>query len=224
MRRALAVAVLVALSVLVAAAALDDRDVAFETGLPAFDLVARTAPGAQVCVGGVDVPASFQRVRLVVGSEPQAQPLRVVVTDEESGRRVGEGQFQGGAPGRGGNVEVAVGDVPAGGRLKVCVVNEGTAEQRLFGSPPNRRAMLQPTLAVVFVREPPATMLSLVPEAVRRAALFKPGWYGPWTTWLLFALAAVAVPLALRRALSAAYSFDRSYSRDSSGDTSERSS
>jgi hypothetical protein len=225
MRRPFATAVVLALVVLAAAAALDDRDVAFETGLPAFDHVARVAPGPDVCVGDVDVPAGFQRVRFVVGTMPQVQPLRVTLTDEAGGRRVGEGQFPGGEPSRGGNVEVSVGDVPAGGRLEVCAANEGAADQRFFGSPPNRDATQPPRLAVVFVREPPATMLSLIPDAVERSALFKPGWYGPWTTWLLLGAAALVVPFLLSRALSAAYASDRSYSSvDSEEDRSERSS
>lgn len=225
MRKPLATAVVLALLALVAAAALDDRDVAFETGLPAFDHVASVAPGTDVCVGDVDVPAGFQHVRFVVGTDPQVQPLRVVVTDEGSGDRVGEGRFPGGEPSRGGNVEIPVGDVPAGGRVRVCVANAGIADQRFFGSPPNRDATRRPLLAVVFVREPPATMLSLIPEAFERSALFKPGWYGPWTTWLLLGAAALVVPFLLSRALSAAYASERSYSSvDSEEDLAERSS
>lgn len=223
MRRPLAVAVVLVMVALVVAAALDDRDVAFETGLPAFDLVGAIGPGNDVCVGDIDVPADFQRVRLVVGRE-RAQPLRVVATDEVSGRRVAAGRYPGGLPNRGGNVELGLGDVPAGGRIEVCVVNEGDAEQRIFGSPPDRDATRPPELAVVFVAEPPPSLLSLIPTVVERSALFKPGWYGEWTTWLLLAAAALFVPFLLGRALSAAYASDRSYSRGGADDRSERSS
>ena len=227
MRRPLVLIVALAVAALLVAAALDDREVAFETGLPAFDLAATAGPGSEVCVPEVAVPASFQRVRLLVGGGAISQPLRVTITDVASGRRVGEGRFAGGQSFRGGNVEVAVGDVPEGGRVRVCVVNEGTEEMRFFGSSPNRDATQPPTPAVVFIREPAPSMLSLVPVAVERSALFKPGWYGAWTTWALLGVA-LLVPVALARALTAAYTSERSYSgrvsEDGGGDGSERSS
>ena len=76
----------------------------------------------------------------------------------------------------------------------------------------------------MFVAEPAPTMLSLVPDAVDRSALFKPGWYGEWTTWLLAAAVLLLVPLALSRALSAAYASERSYSGAGIEGRSERSS
>jgi hypothetical protein len=221
--RSLVAVVALALVALVVAAALDDREVAFETGLPAFDLVGNIGPGNEICAEDVVAPASFQRVRFLIGGGGVAQPLRVVVTDEVTGRRVAEGRFPGGQSFRGGNIEVPVGDVPEGGRLDVCVINEGTAEQRFYGSPPNRDATRPPALAVVFISEPAPSMLSLVPEAVERSALFKPGWYGAWTTWALLG-AVLLVAVVLGRGLAAAYASDRSYSGTSSEDGSDRSS
>jgi hypothetical protein len=60
-------------------------------------------------------------------------------------------------------------------------------------------------LALLFLREHPRSLLSLVPTIFRRASLFRPGWVGPWTYWLLsaallgaFGLAGVAVTRAAR--------------------------
>jgi hypothetical protein len=103
------------------------------------------------------------------------------------------------------------------------VTNEGTAEQRFYGSPPDRDATRPPELAVVFIADPAPSMLSLIPEAVERAALFKPGWYGAWTTWALLGVMLLTA-FALGRGLAAAYASDRSYSGTSSEDASERSS
>jgi hypothetical protein len=211
MRRPLAIAVLVAAAVLLVSAALDRREVAFEANLPAFDLVANLAPGAEVCADGIDVPAAFDRVRLVVGQpRREAQPLTVVLTDEATGSRVGRASFAGGPSNAGGDIEVAVGHVPAGGRLRGCVTNDGESEQSLFGSPPDRSATEPPVVAFGCVRDPAPTLLSLVPELIGRSALFKPGFYGTWTSWLLLGVVLLAVPFALSRALSAAYASDRS--------------
>ena len=211
MRRPLVIAVLVAVAVLLVSAALDRREVAFEANLPAFDLVANLAPGDEVCAEGIDVPAGFDRVRLVVGRPRlEAQPLTVVLTDEVTGSQVARASFPGGPSNAGGNIEVPVGHVPAGGRLRGCVTNEGDAEQSLFGSPPNRNATLPPVVAFAFVSDPAPSLLSLVPDVVERSALFKPGFYGAWTTWLLLGVVLLAIPFALSRALAAAYASDRS--------------
>jgi len=47
-------------------------------------------------------------------------------------------------------------------------------------------------------------MLTALPDVFERAALWHPGWVGPWTFWLLLALVLGGVPLLLWRALSEA--------------------
>jgi hypothetical protein len=55
---------------------------------------------------------------------------------------------------------------------------------------------------------PPAgemsTLLSRLPEIARRAALFRPGWVGPWTYWLLLLLVTPALGYAALRLLARA--------------------
>jgi hypothetical protein len=59
-------------------------------------------------------------------------------------------------------------------------------------------------IAVVFPRSRPKSVLALVPEMFRRAALFRPGWLGVWTYWLLAALVLIGAPLLLARAAASA--------------------
>jgi hypothetical protein len=59
-------------------------------------------------------------------------------------------------------------------------------------------------IAMVFPRAEPKSVLALVPEMFRRAALFRPGWVGAWTFWLLAALILLGAPLLLARALASA--------------------
>jgi hypothetical protein len=63
-------------------------------------------------------------------------------------------------------------------------------------------------IAIVFPRDKPKSALALVPEMFRRASLFRPGWLGAWTYWVLAALVLLAAPLLLARAASRAVDVD----------------
>jgi hypothetical protein len=223
MRRALVVVIVLLLAGLVLESALDDREVAFNVGLPAVRVAVQLDRGERTCRRGVDVPAGFERVGLVVGTFRRAGPaLRVAVADDRSGRLLAGGEVPAGYPDNS-SVDAPVGVVAAGARVRVCVENAGPGPVALFGSPPDTPPYdlddpeLQARPAFVFLREPPPSMLSLVPVAFERSALFKFGGAGPWLAWLLLAVVAVAVPLALVRALSAAYASERSSSASSAG-------
>jgi hypothetical protein len=216
MRRALAATVAFALAVLLLSAAMDEREVAFEVGLPAVRPAAELAPGEEVCRDAIEAPAAFERVGLVVGTLGRPGPPLEVDVDEARGR------VAGGYPDNA-TVEAAVGEVAAGGRERVCVRNAGAVPVVLFGSPPHAAPRelddpdLRPEIAFVFLREPPDSMLSLVPDAFERSALFRPG--GAWLDWALL----VAMALVLPAALAAAYTSVRSSSRSDEG-SSERAS
>ena len=60
-------------------------------------------------------------------------------------------------------------------------------------------------MRATLVARPP-TLLSDIPTVFERAALFRPGWVGVWTFWLLAAALLGAFPLAalaLTRAIDA---------------------
>jgi hypothetical protein len=63
-------------------------------------------------------------------------------------------------------------------------------------------------IAIVFPRPKPRSVVSLVPEMFRRASLFRPGWVGTWTLWVLAGLALLAAPLLLARAAGRAVDED----------------
>jgi hypothetical protein len=203
MRRPLvAVAVLGALALL-AAAALDDRERAFTAGLPPVRVVAELPPGDTVCHEGIDVPAAFSRVRLATASFGRMGPALSVSAGG------GRGTVPAGYPDNS-TIEVDVGEQPEGGRIDVCVTNDGDHRVALFGSPPDTPAdrlgdpERTPELGLTFVREESRSMLGLVPEAFERAALFRPDWVGAWTFWVLLGLVLAGLPLLLAAAYRSA--------------------
>lgn len=203
MRRALvAVAVLGALAVL-AAAALDDRERAFSVGLPPVRVAAELPPGGSVCRAEIDVAEGFSRLRLDTASFGRTGPPLSVSAG------AARGTVPAGYPDNS-TVEVSVGEVPEGGRLDVCVTNDGDHRVALYGSPPDTPPdhlgdpERTPELGVAFVREESRSMLALVPDAFERAALFRPAFVGAWMFWLLLGLVAAGVPLLLAAAYRSA--------------------
>jgi hypothetical protein len=118
--------------------------------------------------------------------------------------------------------------------VAVCVRNDGFETLEVIGdidshtglAPPKRfagRVLHNPTrttddlyldgeaisgggfeMAGEFPRERPESLLALVPTTFQHAQRFKMGGVGAWTYWLLLALAVLAAPVALGRALAAA--------------------
>jgi hypothetical protein len=48
------------------------------------------------------------------------------------------------------------------------------------------------------------SLLALLPDVFDRASLFRPGWVGAWTYWLLLVALVIGVPVLLSRALASA--------------------
>jgi hypothetical protein len=198
----IAVTVLGALALL-AAAALDDRERAFSVGLPAVRIAAELPPGERACTLGIDVPADFSRVRLATASFGSPGP-RLTITAGGS-----RGTVAGGYPDNS-TVEARLATVSEGGRVEVCVTNEGDHRVALLGSPPDTpphelgNPGLGPDIGIVFLRDEPSSMAALVPDAFERASRFRPAWVGPWTFWVLLGLVAVALPALLAAAYRSA--------------------
>jgi hypothetical protein len=203
MRRALIAVAVAGILAVLAAAALDDRERAFTVGLPPVRVAAELGPGDRACRTNIDVPAPFSRVNLATASFGRTGPALTITAGDA------RGTVAGGYPDNS-TVETRVGEVAEGGRIDVCVTNDGDHRVALYGSPPDTPPdylgdpNLDPELGVTFVREEPKSMLSLVPEAFERAALFRPAWVGAWTFWVLLGLVAAAVPLLLAAAYRSA--------------------
>jgi hypothetical protein len=62
---------------------------------------------------------------------------------------------------------------------------------------------LDADLDLSFYRSEKRSIASVAPTVVDRTALFRPGWVGPWTYWLLGLVVLLAVPALLIRAVRA---------------------
>ena len=198
----LALAVAGVVAVLVVGAG-DDRAVAHAVGLPAIGPAGTLAQGDRLCRRDIEVPVSFERVRVVttIARGLPGPPLAVRVSQRGGDTRIA--RVPGGYPG--GTVEARVGHFPAGATVDVCVRNLGVRDVVLLGLPPGvllgdlGDTNVQVAFAVVFARDRPLSTLGQVPEMLQRAALFKP--VAPWLLWLLLGGVVLGLPALLVAAL-----------------------
>jgi hypothetical protein len=132
------------------------------------------------------------------------------VRSAESGRSLGRGRLPAGYPDVSQPV-VVVGSVRGEQRAEVCLTNVGLHRLALYGNAAaaapvsdarlGNRA-LETDLTLVFERGESRSMLSLLPDVFNRASLFRPGWVGTWTFWVLTALLLVGVPVLLALAMA----------------------
>ncbi len=113
---------------------------------------------------------------------------------------------------RTGELEAAITGSAAGAfALSACVDNVGSTPITITPPPPLRARELAHArgrtgfeeISLTLVRKPSRSLLSLMPTAFERATLFRPGWIGAWTYWMLAAGLIFVVPFLLTRALSA---------------------
>lgn len=194
--------------------ATEDRTLAFTLGAPATAPVITLRPQQTACQLPVPVEAAFDEVELQPGTfGARGQPLKVsVLGPDGTGSPLASGRLAGGYPDVA-RQTVAVGSVPEGGRVAVCVTNEGTRRVALYGAVDAANGASsaeldgEPTafdLDLVFRTEQPRSTLSLVPDMLQRMALFRGGSIGAWTYWLLLAAVLGGAPLLLWRALRSA--------------------
>jgi hypothetical protein len=97
------------------------------------------------------------------------------------------------------------GSVAGAYEVSACVKNVGPGAVVVNPGPRPpaalRGAARIANFSVTLSREPDRSLLELLPTAFRRAELFKPGFFGPWTFWLLLVALVAGVPLLLARAL-----------------------
>jgi hypothetical protein len=208
---AAALTVLAGVAVLVVLAATDERRLAFTLSVRPSGVAAVVPPGVEACQRDVEVEAPFDEARLLYGTYFRPGPaLAVRVLDHASGRVLARGALPPGYPDDRKATARLARAVPEGSRVDVCLRNVGQRRVAVFGGPasdnePSYATVggrpLRSDLGMELLRQHPRTVLSLVPSIVRRAALFHPGWVGPWTFWVLLALLLVAFPALLIAAL-----------------------
>lgn len=173
---------------LLAASAADQRWTAFSPGVPPSDPVRALSPGTQFCQAPSKAIVGFGSVRTWVSATAPPGAVLQLRVRSLSGATIAAGRT---STGYGEFVDPTFNlDAPVAGgqRVSVCLRNAGPAPVTLLGA--NRR------LAFLFLRHHPESLLSLLPTVFKRAALFRPGWVGPWTFWLLLAGMLAAFVLA----------------------------
>jgi GT2 family glycosyltransferase len=195
----------VALLVLGLAAADDKGGVAFTNASPPLGEVISLAPGATACEP-VKATVRFDAVRLTTIAKVDGQALRMIARGPSRGRVIARGR--GLVSAGNGQVRIRLGRIAEGRSLELCMTNASTRRIGLSGAPGVRRPREagvsrtgDPTL--VFETKP-RSLLARIPDAFKRASLFKPGLVGAWTFWLLTALVLMAAPLLLAMALARA--------------------
>jgi hypothetical protein len=203
----LAAVVAVGLLVLLGVGLTDRRDEAFSLGVRPAGVAAELRQGDRACEERVDASEDFSSVELQVGTYRRAgSPLELTVLEgTAAGRRLGAGTLPGGYPDVS-RQRVEVGQIAAGRQVAVCVENRGPRKVALYGNAgiaapfATLRVSGRPVdadLTLVFHRAEQRSLIAALPDALRHAALFKAGWVGAWTFWLL-ALAVVGLaPLVL---------------------------
>jgi hypothetical protein len=199
------------------AATLHQDPLAFTLGVVPGAPEAALHPGDEVCQQPIAVPpgGGFDRVQLVAGTYGRVGPrLAVTVRDPRTNAVLAQGALPAGyrdiaqQP----THDVTVGDVPAGRTIGVCVADRGDRKVALYGNADIAAAGTTAVLdgkapgydlTLVFLRHP-RPLIAQAGAIARRAALFKPGWVGAWTIWLLAALVVLAVPALLVRAAATA--------------------
>ena len=222
---ALALAAVVGFAALLLAAGSDGRSTAFSLDIPPSVAVTVVHRGEATCQGPITVPAMFRYVRPWISpadasGKVSAGPIPGSAIDLTVRDAATNAILASGSIGADYAVEISPTvaldrTVPSGRRIRVCLRSRGPGTVDLMGAPLPNVALVgddgtasgagQAALALLFLREHPRSLLSLVPTVFSRASLFRPGWIGPWAYWLLsaallgtFALAGVALTHAAR--------------------------
>ncbi len=105
------------------------------------------------------------------------------------------------------------GSVAGGRKVAACFENAGPGSVLLTPRPGTPTRVVAARLsertdnvdvALELVRAPERSLLSVAPDIFERAALFRPGWVGAWTFWVLALGVVLAAPALLGWALRAA--------------------
>lgn len=196
----------------------------FSLGVPAGVVAAELQPGQQACQSPVAIPDADARFELVVVQlgtyKLPGPPVEVTLGPAGTGKTLARGTLLGGYP----DVNVAatqaidVGPVNTRAPLRVCLRNAGEQRVAVYGNgaAASRTSSatldgkpLETDLTLTFERVRSRSLASLVPAMFERASLFRAGFVGPWTIWLVALVALLVVPLLVAAALRAAQRDDQ---------------
>jgi hypothetical protein len=222
-RAALALIVTAAVGVvaLLVGRAFDERPLQQRLGVFIAGSVAPLVPGQTACQGSIAMADDASAVTFNPGT-PHGEPgpaIVATVRDSYSQKQLAAGRLPAGFdPAKAQTIQLSP-SVKANVQVDFCFRNAGPGQTLLFGDTEAGAAhptiststasidghpLLSQDIALVFPRRSPKSVLELVPQIFRRAAVFRPGAVGPWVYWLLAALILVGAPLLLARALATA--------------------
>jgi len=187
------------------------------------------APGQERCSSLIRPPgAGADRVRFwarASGGGP-VPPIVVFVRRSRTAQTLADGSTDVGPPGA--RTVALRGSVAGSRKVVACFLNAG-ARPAILSPPPGTptRVTVERSDALAdyadigleLDRSDNRALLALIPDAFDRASLFRPGWVGAWTYWLLLVALVIGVPVLLSRALASASSEDE----DDEGDSSRAS-
>jgi hypothetical protein len=215
MRRHAVIVVVVVVASVIAILALSLRttSLAFTIGVNVAGPVATLERGDQTCQRPIDVPAhaAFDRIMFSVGTfGREGSPLAVTVQDAR-GSVLSSGALRGGYAdiGQQQSHTVRLTRQVGEGRVAVCIRNEGPRRVAVYGnvdaaartsSAYTNGRRLDFDLALVFERDR-RTKLSLVPDILERASLFRFPWMNAWAYVILLVALVVGGPVLIVRAL-----------------------
>jgi hypothetical protein len=204
-----------AILVLVVVAATTNERRAFTLGVVPAGPTMNLAPNDQVCQAPITIPdgdADFDRVAFTLGTVDGPRPPIDVTLRTLADASVAHGSLPAGAaaPGRSTAQSVDVGHVATRAPMRVCLRNTGRSTVAVYGNGDlasrTGSAVVggKPAgvdISLVFDRAEKRSALSMLPTYFSRASLWRTGWTGAWTYWLLGALVVLAVPALLAVAL-----------------------
>lgn len=234
---AVALVAVLGIAALLVAGESDGRSTAFSLDIPPADAVATLHQGQAVCQGPLTAVSSFGFVTpwiTPVAATSAAQKgstagpaIALTVRDALTDESLATGDIAAGYPGPLAPSVALTRTIPLGQRVRVCLRSRGPGVVQLLGAGPPSPAVAADdgsatgsggaAIALLFLRPHPRSLLSLVPTIFERAVLFRPGWVGPWTYWLLTATVLVTFGLAMLAVARAARA-DAPHGQDESKD------
>jgi hypothetical protein len=185
----------------------------FRLRVPSDSQVA-VAPGQERCSSIIRPPAAgADRVRFWArGTGPGPAPTIVVfVRRSRTAQTLADGTALAGPAGP--RTVRLNGSVAGSRKVVVCFLGAGTAPAVILPPPgtPTRVTVERSDgladyadVGLELSRSDDRSLLALLPEVFDRTSLFRPGWVGAWTYWLLLVTLVIGVPVLLSRALASA--------------------
>jgi hypothetical protein len=202
----LAVAAATAVLVLVfAARALlaDNERLAYTNNVPSKVVTAWIGPHERMCRGQVLLPDDARTVQLLVLTDGRPGPpsTMTLATPSKTVRSPIAGGFVDGSL-----LRVPFSGLEGGARATLCVTNMGASRLAFGGvvwttsrgsvlTAAGRKVPGDLSIDVWSARKP---LIDVVPDAMRRAAVWAPAWAGAWTYYFIFALGLAMVGIAVR--------------------------